>query len=383
MLRLIRISFFLDLKEKRNIAFMLLLPLLMTLILGIAVGPIFEGDSDGAMESSVWFYNIEDSRNGERFREFLDMYHHQLAMEMTEETDKYAALNAVSNMRVDAYLIYADDVITIYRNEHAPQVIQWLEIVFNNYLMRASIIEDIMADATDVMLMQFIQSNAMEVGSHVALLQIETIRQPDAIGYYAVAMLTLTSCYSMIVLILTLSEEKRRNTIKRYLLSGKSLFSFLFSKSISVCAVLSIKFAFIMLFNTFVYRVEFGDIRSWLTVLVATIIFTFAVTQFAVLMALIFKNLTALVVVLNAAFLPVVLFFGGAYLYFQRLVAIGLGDFIVFSPVYHINRGLFDVIYLNSYDHILRFLTILMPISLFMVLSNILLAKWRKNTWAQ
>ncbi|MCL2397683.1 MAG: ABC transporter permease [Defluviitaleaceae bacterium] len=383
MLRLIRISFSLSIREVRNIAFMLILPLLLTLILGIALATVFDSENDNAMAASVWFYYIEDSDSGDRLRDFLEEYHHRLNMVMTHEADRDTAIDGVSRRDADAYLIYADGVITIYQNEHASQSTRWLEIVFGNYMMRVGIIDEIVEYSANIDLLLFIRDMGMDLGSYVELLQIETIRQPDAIGYYAIAMITLTSVYSMVVLILSLSAERRRGTMKRYLLAGKTLFSFLFSKSVSITLTLLSKLTFIMLFNTFVYRVEFGGFGTWVTVLVVTVVFTFAVTQFASILCLVFKNLTALVVAVNVAFIPTVLFLGGAYLGYHMLIDMGMGDIIVFSPVYHLNRGFFDAIYLNSHDYIRQFTLIVAAAAAFIVAVNFILSKWRGNSWVQ
>lgn len=383
MLRLIKISFLLNITEIRNVALMVLLPILLTLILGVSLSSVFNDDNSSMLAASEWFYQIEDSDSGEKFEEFLDTYNSQLNIELTEQQDKDVALQAVADLEIDGYLVYTEDLITVYVNEHASDSTKWLEIVFDNYMDRAAIIEGIVEDSTDITLLQFVQDNSMDVKNHVEALQIESVRQPDAIGYYAIAMLTLTSCYSLIVLILGLNEEKRRNTLKRYLLSGKSFFSFLFSKSLSVCCVLFVELAVVMLFDTLVYQVDFGDIRCWLTVLAATIVFTFLVTQVGVFLSLLFQNLSALNIILNTVVLPVVLFFGGAYLHFYKLIGMGLEDVLVYSPVYHINKGLFDAIYLGDYTYILVFCLVAFAISLDVLVINRFLAKWRGNSWVQ
>jgi ABC-2 type transport system permease protein len=362
---------------------MVLLPILLTLILGVSLSSVFNDDNSSMLAASEWFYQIEDSDSGEKFEEFLDTYNSQLNIELTEQQDKDVALQAVADLEIDGYLVYTEDLITVYVNEHASDSTKWLEIVFDNYMDRAAIIEGIVEDSTDITLLQFVQDNSMDVKNHVEALQIESVRQPDAIGYYAIAMLTLTSCYSLIVLILGLNEEKRRNTLKRYLLSGKSFFSFLFSKSLSVCCVLFVELAVVMLFDTLVYQVDFGDIRCWLTVLAATIVFTFLVTQVGVFLSLLFQNLSALNIILNTVVLPVVLFFGGAYLHFYKLIGMGLEDVLVYSPVYHINKGLFDAIYLGDYTYILVFCLVAFAISLDVLVINRFLAKWRGNSWVQ
>jgi ABC-2 type transport system permease protein len=383
MLRLIGQSFLLNIKEVRNIALMVLLPILLTLILGVSLSSVFNENNSNVLAASTWLYQIEDSDSGARLKEFLDAYHTQLNMEVAEQDNEDAALRSVSNRDVDGYLIYQDEIITVYTNEHSSESTKWLEIVFDNYLDRASIIAGIVENSEDVELLQFVQDNSMNIGSHIESLQIESVRQPDAISYYAIAMITLTSCYSIIVLILGFSEEKRRNTLKRYLISGKSLYSFLFGKSVGICLVLLAELFVVMLFDTLVYRVDFGDLRCWMTVLAVTIVFAFAVTQFGTLLSLIFRNLMALNIVVNAAILPLVLFFGGAYLHFYRLISMGLQNIIVYSPVYHINRGLFDAIYLNSYHYITQFVLITVGVAVVLSLVNAVLAKWRGNSWVQ
>jgi ABC-2 type transport system permease protein len=383
MLRLIKIGFLLNIKETRNIVLMVLLPILLTLILGVSLASIFTENNSSVLTASKWLYKIENTAAGDKFKEFLETYHTQLNMEVNKQNDREKALQAVSDLDVDGYLIYENETITIYKNEHSSDSAKWLEIVFDNYLDRVSIIDTIVEDSTNLTLLRFVQDKAMDVGDHIELLQIESTRKPSAIGYYAIAMLTLTSCYAIVVLILGLNEEKRRNTLKRYLLSGKSFFSFLISKSISICLVLLAELIIVILFDAFVYRVDFGDLKCLGVILAATIIFTFAVTQFGILLSLFFKNLFALNIIINAAVLPIVLFFGGAYLHFYRLISMGLQNIIIYSPVYHINKGLFDAIYLNSYDYIIQFSIIVIAVSAGMLVLNMLLAKWRGNSWAQ
>jgi len=369
--------------EKRNVALMMLLPLFLTFLLGAALESLFDSENDNVMLGSTWLYYIEDSEDGDRLRDFLDEYGHQFNMDLTWEEDKDEALDVVAERLADAYLVYADGTITIYQNEHANQPTRWLKVVFDSYLMRVAIIDDILETTTDISLLQFIEETAMEVGEHVSLMQIDTVSRPDAIGYYAIAMITLTSCYSMVAVILGLHAEKRRATAKRYLIAGKSLFSFIISKALGMNLVFLTQLTVIMLFNTFIYRVYFGAPQTWLTVLAVTMVFAFTVTQFASMLCLIFRNFIALVVTVNTALLPVMLFFGGAYLGYHRLIDIGLGDIIVFSPVYHLNRGIFDAIYLDSTEYIMQFTLIVAIVAVFLIACNFILAKWRGNSWMQ
>ena len=383
MLRFIAIVFFINFKDTRNIALMTLLPILLTLILGTSLSSVFNENTGSVLSASKWLYEIEDTEDGDRFLEFLETYSTQLNMELVEQSNKDAATKAVSNLDVDGYLVYMDKAITVYKNEYSSVSVKWLEIVFDNYLDRASIIEDIVDSGPDLSVLQFIVDNAMDVGNHIELLQIESIRQPDAIGYYAIAMITLTCCYSIVVLILALYDDKRKDTLKRILMSGKSFFTFLFCKSFSICLVLLAELSIVMLFDALVYRVYFGDFRCAITVLAVCVVFTYAVTQLGTLLCLIVKNIMALNIVINAALLPAMLFLGGAYLHFFKLISIGLKDILVYSPVYHINKGLFDAIYLDSYDYITQFLFVVIAVSVVLTLLNMILSKWRGNSWAQ
>ncbi|MDR0501499.1 MAG: ABC transporter permease [Coriobacteriales bacterium] len=383
MFELVKVSFFLNIREVRNIALMVLLPILLTLILGVSLSSVFNESNSNVLSASRWLYQIEDSASGEKLKEFLETYHTQLNMEVSEQANYDEAISSVSNSGVDGYLIYKNETITIYKNEHSSESTKWLEIVFDNYLDRASIIDGIVDSSQDLELLQFVQDNSMNIGNRIELLQIESTRQPNAIGYYAIAMITLTSCYSIVVMILGLSEERRKNTLKRFLLSGKSFFSFLLSKSISTCILLLAELFVVMIFDTFIYRVDFGDAKCWLTVLAVSVIFAFAVTQFGTLLSLLFKNLMALNIIVNAALLPIVLFFGGAYLHFYKLISMGLQNIMIFSPVYHVNKGLFDAIYLNSYEYIFKFCVLALIVSVLLAEINILLSRWRGNSWAQ
>jgi len=383
MWMLLKINCYINFMDKRSIAFMLILPIVLTFLLGSALDPIFDGDGTNVLEVSTWLYYIDDSEGGDRFREFLDEYNERLNMNMSEETDLDTALDSVSDMIVDAYLLYRDGLITIFRNEHASQSARWLEIVFTTYLMRVSIVNDIAEEGADIELLRFIAETGMDIGSHVSIMQIEAVRRPDAIGYYAVTMLTLTGTYAMLVFVLALNAEKRRMTLKRYLLSGNSLSNFLINKSVSIAIVIFVKLSLIMLFNTFIYRVYFGSPATAIIVLLAIVIHAFAFTQIGMLFSMMIRNLTALAIALNAVILPAILFLGGAYLGYQRLTAIGLGDFAVYSPVYHINRGIFEAIYLNSIDYLIRYIIIAFVAALLLAAINTILAKWRGNSWVQ
>ena len=143
MLRLIKVNFVLNLRDIRNIALMVLLPILLTLILGVSLASVFNSDNSNVLSASKWLYQIEGTVSGERLKEFLDTYRSQLNMEITEQLNEDEAIEAVANLDIDGYLIYKDETITVYKNEHSSDSTKWLEIVFDNYLDRAAIISDI------------------------------------------------------------------------------------------------------------------------------------------------------------------------------------------------------------------------------------------------
>lgn len=167
--------------------------------------------------------------------------------------------------------------------------------------------------------------------------------EPSSFGYYGVTMLTMILMYGSLQMLSMLSQEKAARTSLRLKASPYAMGKVFLVKTLASCFILMVQAAIIVLFNHFVYGIEYRNIGLVLLMVVPLAVF---VTSLGVLSYQVFRTENAASVFLNILTIALV-FLGGGYM----MVSLDDSTFAAltqFSPIGWVNQGLFQYIYRGS-----------------------------------
>lgn len=172
---------------------------------------------------------------------------------------------------------------------------------------------------------------------------IDQRNEPSSFGYYGVTMLTMILMYGSMQTVAMLYLEKAGRTSLRLKASPYSMSKVFLVKTAASCVLLMLQTTIIVLFNHFVYGVEYRNIPFILLSLLPMAVF---VTALGVLAYQIFGTESSASVFLNILTIALV-FMGGGYMMVSMDDSL-FATLTQFSPAGWVNQGLFRYIYRGS-----------------------------------
>lgn len=187
--------------------------------------------------------------------------------------------------------------------------------------------------------------------------------EPSSFGYYGVTMLTMILMYGSLQMVGMLSGEKAGRTSLRLKASPYQMSKVFLVKTAASCVVLMLQASIIVLFNHYVYGIQYRNIGLVLLSIVPLALFT---TSMGVLAYQAFRKEAAASVFLNILTVALV-FLGGGYMMvsMDNPTFAGLAQL---SPLGWVNQGLFRYIYRGTHEALLAADIKLLGISLVMYL---------------
>lgn len=345
-----------SLAAPETVLLMLLFPLLLTWVLGMAFSNLSVRTldlpqtrmalvSDGGMLSRL--YQANSGQSGIVFEN------------MTAEE----AAEGAREGSLKQYVELTDKAVILHSDEGTGMDAMMVRMYTNAFLQQANLTgAALKAGRLDLLTPQ--------VQKHVTVEGIDGRVEPSSFGYYGVTMLTMIMMYGSLQMVSMLSREKGERTGLRLKASPYQMSKVFMVKIIASCVILMLQAAIIVLFNHFVYGISYRSIPQVLAWLLPLAVFS---TALGVLAYQVLRSESAASAFLNIMIFAMV-FTGGGYMMvsmdnevFSKLAG--------FSPVGWVNQGLFRYIYRGSREAIISAAVKLLGISLLMYLTTFWLFK--------
>jgi len=338
-----------SLAAPETVLLMLLFPLLLTWVLGTAFSNISARTldlpetrlpfvSDGGMVAQLYQSN---SRNS------------SLTLEPITED---ALQSGLADGSLKQYVELTDKELILHSDDQKGMEAMMVRMYSNAFIQQANLTGAALnAGRPDLMAPAF--------SEYIRIEGIDGRAEPSSFGYYGVTMLTMILMYGSLQTVSMLSQEKAGRTSLRLKASPYAMSKVFLVKTLASCFILISQAAIIVLFNHFVYGIQYRNIGFVLLMVVPLAVF---VTSLGVLAYQAMGSESAASVFLNILTIALV-FLGGGYM----MVSLDDSTFATltqFSPIGWVNQGLFRYIYRGSQEPILWAGVKLLGLSLTMLL---------------
>lgn len=328
-------------RDKMFTLIMLVFPFLLIWVLGSAFSGIMGGGdevSEPNIHASIIYTITEESQMSDLFKDYMTEDNEYFSMQ--EFKDQTEGKRKIKYHEYDAYVVVGADKIVVYKNSYYNFNASMGELIIKAFADDYNLMYEIaitdptaMARAGDATDSGFIEE-----------VSFDRERTPGSMDYYGVSMSTMFIFYGMIFLGTYFSGNRMNKTEGRIRSSPASILSYQWGTALGNVVLMMLQALLLIVAGLIVFKVYWGDALgiSLLVILAETLM----VSAMGTVLGLTMKNEGAIAGI-SQIVIPAIVFLGDGY------VEIGGGATVMaikkISPMYWINHGIFDAIYLNEY----------------------------------
>ncbi|UWG97149.1 ABC transporter permease [Dehalobacter sp. DCM] len=346
LLSIIRKEFIQNIRNTKANIMMILFPIVLITILGAAFSTAFSNDI--ALDNVKVLYTINgDQELSSSFKGFLDDLHNEVGITFTEAKNKDAAISSIKNTEFSCYINLTEDPqkIEIIKNARFNFEANLVESLVKSFASRYEAISQIAQNNPSV-LPSVLSNPAMDF---VKIQSLDKKRQPGALDYYAVTMLTLILMYASQSGFWSIKTEKSYKTGNRMLCAPVNRMEILAGKTLGSIFVTVLQGTIVLLFSTYALKAYWGtDIPTIFLIIISEAILA---VSLGTGIAYLIHNDGAGNAILNII-VPVLVFLGGGYFQLPESSSV-LQKITAISPIKWTNDALFRVIYDKDYTYVI------------------------------
>lgn len=332
----IKISF----RDKKNLAIMVLFPMLLMTVLGAAFGGVFK-TSRNIPQMKILYMDKGSEITKDVFSKFKDVTKDDIVF--VENNNFEEGKLKMSNSEYAAYLIIREDKIEICKNEkdnfNANLVQSILETVVSRYNTIISIA------AVNPQSLKEIKNDFSK--EYTEIVSLENKRTPSAKDFYSITMLTLIIMYSAIGGSETIGHERARKTSQRILFSPVKRYEYLLGKILGNCVATLFQIIPVIFYSKYILKAYWGNHMGTIMLIITSLIFM--AISLGIGLAYVFNSDIIASKVLNLT-IPLFVFLGGGY-FTVDVINNNLFQMITgLSPIKWTNKAMFNVIYSNDFS---------------------------------
>lgn len=319
------------LKDKKAMALIVLMPILLIIVLGVSLSSMFnQGSSVSIKKFPLALVDKDGGEYAKNFKEFLDSEDIKKMIEVKDLSFE-AAIDNVKKGDIPAAIIipegYSSAVqkgnraeLQILKDPGSPLKTQVVESLVKSYTGVGSAI----TGSVDAAVKTFAEYNAdpnMVIGDIIKFsqnininLNEDNVKKKDTMSsmqYYAAAMLAMYILFVGMLGTSSIIEEREQKTLMRLMSAAVSKSQILAGKVLGLFMLGIFDVSILILFTKFVFNVNWGNSIGGLVVLSLSMIF--AASGLSMLIASLFKTSKA-VMAANPAIVIVMSLLGGSML---------------------------------------------------------------------
>lgn len=327
-------------RDKMFTLIMLVFPMLLIWILGSAFGGIMDdgGDDSEPMISANLIYTVTgESQMSEIFTEYMADDNEYFSMTRFDDID--AGKEKIVRNEFDAYVVIDQNKIILYKNSYYNFNSSMGELIIKAFADDYNLMYEIAL--TDPSLLQ----GAAETNEAGFTKEVTFDRQrtAGAMDYYGVSMSTMFIFYGMIFLATYFAGNRINKTEDRIRASGAGILTYQWGTALGNIVLILVQSIIIFTAGIVFFKVYWGNaLGIGILVVFAEIIM---ISSIGTLLGLTMKNENTIAGI-SQLVIPAIVFLGDGYTHIG-----GTGVILTIkkiSPMYWINHGIFDAIYLND-----------------------------------
>lgn len=369
-LRIIRKEFVRQIRDWRSNTLMILFPIILIAILGVALSGQFTQAS--SLPEIKADFTIEGS--GPMVAAFRSLVEGATptGVQFAAAQSKTEGIRSLENADTSAYLVVGSDRIELYRNARRPTESGIVKSVVTAFLLRYNAAAAAAGGAADGRASAAgAARTSSAVGAYTENRSLSGKRSPTATGFYSVAMLTMILLYASLFGASRARVERRLGTANRILAAPVGRPQFLTGQSIGGLSTLLVQAAVLITFTHFILGADWGT--HLLTVGAVVLAESVMVVSMGVAVGYLLPNEAAAAAVLNTL-IPVLAFFSGAYVPLSMMgpAVARIGDY---SPLKWVNQALLGVIYGNDFSAVGPAIAINLAVAVIFVATSAIFAR--------
>ena len=320
---------------------MLLFPVILIWLLGSAFAGIMgDQDTEGLNKAHMLYFVSEQSELSDSFENFMVNDENEY-FNFIETENREQAIESIVRNNYDAFVEISVDKITVYKNSNYNFNSSLGELILKSFADNFNLVYEVTALGISI----DPTAGGQVQDGFTREVSFDRERTPGSMDYYGVTISTMFLFYGMIFLGTYLSENKKIRTADRIKASPVSMLSYQWGTAAGSVVLLALQSTLVTLIGIIIFKVYWGGaLHIGALVILGEIIM---VSALGTVLGLTIKN-ENLIAGLSQIVIPVIVFLGDGY------VNIGGGRTIMaikkISPMYWVNHGIFDAIYLGDYS---------------------------------
>lgn len=356
-----------NLRNFKGMTMMILFPIVLTLILGSALSGMF--DSSSQFKDIEVIYNVQgENAFTQAFHSFVQKGQ-DMGIKFTEAQNVEQGLDNIKNGKFACFIKTDNDGMELIKNDRYALKGNLVESILSTFLQRykaISAVAMVTPAAVDSVAPKSINMDNVKITS------VGEKKQPRAMDYYAVSMITLIILYSSLTGSYAIKNEKTGKTENRLLVSPVRRYEILSGKILGTLLITLLQISIVFLFSKYFLKTYWGShIGIVLGLVVAEVVMA---VSLGIGIAFMVKNEMAVSGILNIM-IPFIAFLGGGYIPLENF-----GETMQLisdiSPLRWVNKAIFQVIYSNDFSSVALALTINLGLAaLFILIASISIRK--------
>lgn len=328
-------------RDKMFTLIMLVFPVLLIWLLGSAFSGIMGdgGEAEEPVISARIIYTVSgESQMSETFVNFMTGENDFFSM--TSFNDIENGIQKIIRNEFDAFVVIDTEKITVYKNSYFNFNSSMGELIIKAFADDYNLMYEI-ASTDPSKLQEALKINETGFTEEVTF---DRERTPGSMDYYGITISTMFIFYGIIFLGTYFAGNRINKTEDRITASPSSILTYQWGTALGNIVLILIQSIIIVSAGILIFNVYWGDsLGIGLLVILGEIVM---ISSIGALLGLTIKSENAIAGIAQIV-IPAIVFLGDGY------VEIGGGAVITvikkMSPMYWINHGVFDAIYLNDY----------------------------------
>lgn len=369
ILRIMICNIKMNFRDKQGMALMILFPIILIIILGAEFSSEFNGDSDSYKNINVLYKTERNDKNSA----FITFYNEgkKMGINFTEAKSIEEGKKSIKNSNYACFVVdrEAEGKLELYKNDRNDSIEAGIvEIVITSIAQRYNLTYEI----AKVNPMYVNKMNDTSKINFVNSIEFHGKKQPRAIDYYSITMITLIIMYASSVGAWSIKEDKLTKTGMRIMASPVKKYEIMMGKLFGITVITVFQILTVFLFSKYLLKTYWGsDVLTVLGIMMSEIIMVICL---GIGIAFIIKDEHVMSSVLNIA-IPIIVFFGGGYIPLEVINNKTINMLSYFSPLKWTNAAIFNVLYSNDYSYIPIAIVINLSISAAFILIAALMFK--------
>ena len=292
-----------NLRNVRAMTYLVLFPIILILVLGTALSGTFDKSSE-FKDISIIYTSPSNGSLVQAFKGFMTKGG-EMGFTFTEVQSVQEAVDRVKNGNYACFINVSENGLEVYENDQDEFKASLVEGVLGTFIQRYKALSQI------ALVNPAVVGKIMNDQSNPNLVKLSTLgelRQPKAMDYYAVTMLTLIILYSSMTGAHAIKDEKTEKTMSRLLCAPIKKYEVLTGKILGALVITLLQVLIVILISKFLLKSYWGNHLGVVFLILASEIVM--AVSLGIGAAFVVRNERGILNLL----IPLMAFFGGSYM---------------------------------------------------------------------